>query len=238
MAPTGQVLQTASATMGVELAGSASEQLAQYVAEIVRWRTQINLTATGNPEEIVRRHLIDSLLPLAAVPISDGQSVIDVGTGAGFPGIPMKIARPDLYVTLLEASRKKVAFLEHVRDALGLARVEIVWGRAEEWAYRAGFREAFDLAVERAAARVAAAAELCLPFVRVGGCALLLKGPRALDELPGAARLVADLGAAVEASDLRTMPVTGYRRVAVVLRKTQATPGAFPRRAVRIGRGG
>ncbi len=162
--------------------------------------------------------------------------VIDVGTGAGLPGVVVRIVRPDLRVVLLESSRRKVAFLEHLQHTLGLDDLLIEWGRAEDLAHRAGMREAFDVAVTRATARLAVAAELCLPFVLVSGAAICLKGPKVHEEVDEARGLIAELGARVESCELRILPETELRRAAVVLRKERSTPERFPRPAKGLGR--
>lgn len=221
--------------MGLKVPAAALNRFEQYLRELLVWQHRLNLTTASDGAEIVGLHFLDSLLPLAVWPVPTQCRVVDVGSGAGFPGIPMKIVRPDLRLTLIEASRRRVAFLEHLRGALDLRGVEILWVRAEALAHRPEHREAYGLAVERATARVDAAVELCLPFVEIGGGAILLKGPRALDEIGGAGPLVTSLGGIVAACDMRPLPTTDRQRVAVVVRKTVSTPALFPRRTSRLG---
>ncbi len=229
-------LEEGLAALGLEASGAALDCFDRYLRELLAWKGRLNLTSAANSEEIVGLHFIDSLLALVAWPFPPDCRVVDVGSGAGFPGIPLRLVRQDLRLTLVEASQRRVAFLEHVRSALDLDHVEIVWARAETLAQRAEYRETFGAAVERATARVSAAAELCLPFVVVGGAAILLKGPRASDETRDAAPLVSRLGGTIESAENRLLPTTDRRRVAVVVRKVRATPQAYPRRAAHLGR--
>lgn len=229
------LLEAGASKLGVHLPPTALDRFDRYLQQFVVWQERLNLIGTADPFEIVSLHFIDALLPLSILNVPPESRIVDVGSGAGLPGIPMWIARPDLKLTLIEASRRRVAFIEHLRTVLAGEVIEIVWSRAEDVARRARFREAFAVAVERAAARVRAAAELCLPFVEVGGATMLLKGPAALDELSKAAPLVAILGGAVESSRLHALPGTEHHRAAIVLRKVGPTPNAFPRRGKKLG---
>lgn len=228
-------LEEGVASLGLQASTAALDCFDRYLRELLEWRGRLNLTGAKNAGEIVGLHFIDSLLPLAVHPFPPDCRVIDVGSGAGFPGVPLRLMRPDLRFTLVEASRRRVAFLEHVQSVLHLEDVEIVWARAEILARRPEHREAFGAAVERATARVAAAAELSLPFVAVGGAAILLKGPRVSGETGAAAALISRLGGVIESSGECALPTTKHRRVTIVVRKVQATPEGFPRRSSRLG---
>ncbi|MDR7545444.1 MAG: 16S rRNA (guanine(527)-N(7))-methyltransferase RsmG [Armatimonadota bacterium] len=225
--------------MGLEVTATAAERFDRYLNELVRWRARLNLTAVRTAREIVRRHFLDSILAAAAVPMRIGASTVDVGSGAGFPGIPVKIVRPDLEVVLVESSRRRVAFLEHLAQVLDMPGLRVVWGRAEELAHRQAYREAFDYAVERATSRPAVSVELCLPFVRVGGAAVLLKASCAAEDIRQRYELVRALGGDVDTAALEEsmgLPGGDRRRIAIVLKKVGQTPERFPRRAHRIGR--
>jgi 16S rRNA (guanine527-N7)-methyltransferase len=230
-----QRLRSGAAQIGVVLEDASTEQFERYIAQLLRWRTRLNLTGAATPAEIVVPHLLDSLLPLAVWRFPDRGRAVDVGSGAGFPGVPIKLARPDIEMTLVEASRRRVAFLEHLQAALDIDGLAVVWGRAEEVAHRATMREAFDCAVERATSRTPLAAEMSLPFVVRGGAAILLKGPAALVDLPAAIPLIEALGGAIHAAGPRVMPGEERTQVAVVLRKAALTPTGFPRRPPRLG---
>ncbi len=228
-------LEAGASAMGLRVPAAAIDRFERYLRELLTWRRRLNLIAATDGTSIVGLHFLDSLLPLAVWSVPTECRVVDVGSGAGFPGIPMKIVRPDLRLTLVETSRRRVAFLEHVQGALDLHNVEILWDRAEAIARSPEHREAYGLAVERAAARFDVALELCLPFVEIGGAAILLKGPRAKEEVGGARPLVTRLGGTVEACEIWPLPTTDRRRVAVVVRKTRPTPTLFPRRTARLG---
>ncbi len=229
-------LEEGVAALGLQASTAALDRFDRYLHELLDWKGRLNLTGAATAAEIVGLHFIDSLVPLSVWPFPPDCRVIDVGSGAGFPGIPLRLVRPDLRLTLVEASRRRVAFLEHIRSALDFDDAEIVWARAETLAQRLEYRETFGAAVERATSHVGAAVELCLPFVVVGGAAILLKGPRASEEIRDAEPLIARLGGAVESCENRALPTTGHRRVAVVMRKVRGTPEGFPRRASHLGR--
>ncbi|MDR7418459.1 MAG: 16S rRNA (guanine(527)-N(7))-methyltransferase RsmG [Armatimonadota bacterium] len=235
MSPALLRLRSGASAHDLHLSDEAIERFDRYLAALLRWRTRLNLTAAESADEIVGVHFADSLLALLAWPFPHGARVVDVGSGAGFPGIPLKIARPDLAMTLVEASRRRVAFLEHARDVLEMPDIDVVWGRAEHLARHALLRERFTAAVERAAAPLAAAAELCVPFVTPGGAAVLLKGLHAVGELRRAEPLIAALGARVMAASSLSM-VEGRATVVVVLEKSTTTPDGFPRAPARLGR--
>jgi 16S rRNA (guanine527-N7)-methyltransferase len=231
-----QRLRSGAATPGLELDDAALARLERYLEELLRWKSRLNLIGAETAETIVSRHFLESLLPLETGRLVPGGRVVDVGTGAGFPGVLLKLVRPDLKMTLVESSRRRTAFLEHLCTALRADNLGVVWGRAENLAHDAKMREAFDCAVARAVASVPVVAELTLPFVTIGGAAILMKGPEAPDELTGSRRLIEALGGR-SADVLRRDPQgSGRAQVLLVLHKAQSTPAAFPRRAVKLGR--
>jgi 16S rRNA (guanine527-N7)-methyltransferase len=201
--------------------------------ELVNWNQRFNLTAITDREGVLVRHFLDSLSCLKALPQADlaaGARVIDVGTGAGFPGLPLKIICPAMRLTLLEATGKKVTYLEHVVDALGLAGVEVIHGRAEELGRDATHRERYDWALARAVADMPALAEYLLPLVRVGGAVLAQKGEGAAAEVHKADAAIVTLGGRVRQLvpvELRGLAETRYL---VVMDKVASTPEKYPRR--------
>jgi 16S rRNA (guanine527-N7)-methyltransferase len=201
--------------------------------ELVDWNQRFNLTAITDREGVLVRHFLDSLSCLKALPQADlaaGARVIDVGTGAGFPGLPLKIICPAMRLTLLEATGKKVTYLEHVVDALGLAGVEVIHGRAEELGRDATHRERYDWALARAVADMPALAEYLLPLVRVGGAVLAQKGEGAAAEVHKADAAIVTLGGRVRQLvpvELRGLAETRYL---VVMDKVASTPEKYPRR--------
>ena len=209
------------------------EQLAAFqvfAAELVRWNQDINLTAITDPEAIQVRHFLDSLSILAVLP-PGAAAVVDVGTGAGFPGLPLKIARPELRLTLVEATGKKAAFCQALVERLQLQDVTVLKARAEELGQDPAHRECYDWALARAVAEVAVLAEYLLPLVRVGGHALAQKGEGAPAEAQAAEGAIHKLGGELERIVPVELPGLAEKRFLVVLHKTGATPPAYPRRA-------
>lgn len=229
-------LHAAASGLGVPLDERALARFDRYLGEILHWRRRINLTSASDAAQVISLHFVDALLALSVCDFPERCRVADVGSGAGLPGIPIKIARPHLHLTLIEASRRRVAFLEHVRVATGLDDLEIEWARAEEFGRREERREEYDRSVERATARLSVAAELCLPLVRPGGAAVFLKGPRVLGELEKARPLIAAVGGEIAHSEVRTLPTADRQRAIVVINKVARTPSGYPRSAGRLGR--
>ena len=188
----------------------------------------MNLTAITEPQAVAELHFLDSIALLQAVDFQN-QRVIDIGCGAGFPGVPLKIAEPSIRLTLLDSLGKRMRWLEEVLPELGV-EAAVVTGRAEE--YAAACREQFDAAASRAVARLNVLAELCLPYVRVGGYFLAMKAAAAAEELEEAKRGIARLGGRVEKTE--TYDIDGAPRCVIVIRKERPTPPAYPRRYAKI----
>ncbi len=229
-------LEAASADIGLQISPGAIQQFDRYIREVLAWGARIGLTAAQTASQIVGLHFVDSLLALAVGEFPHGSRLVDVGSGAGFPGVPIKIVRPDLGLTLVDASRRCVGFLEHLGAVLDLEGIETVWARAETLGRRPAIRETFARSVERATARLGIAAELCLPLLEIGGAAVFLKGPNVQGELHAAGPLIEALGGRIEAFQVRALPTTDRRRAVVVIRKTLPTPHDFPRWGPRLGR--
>jgi len=204
-----------------------------YYQELMAWNQRFNLTAITDWEGVLVRHFLDSLSCLKAIPegkLTCGAQVIDAGTGAGFPGLPLKIVCPGMRLTLLEATGKKVTFLEHIVRMLGLEDVEVIHGRAEELGQHPAHRERYDWALARAVAEMPTLAEYLLPFVRVGGAMLAQKGEGAAAEVHGGETAITTLGGRVQQLipvELRGLAETRYL---VVVSKVAATPQKYPRR--------
>lgn len=220
--------------LDLTLPTQATDLLDRYVRLLAKWKDRLNLTGAHDEAEIVNIHLADALLFLARVHIPRQARVIDIGSGAGFPGIPVRVARPDLQVTLLETRRSRVGFLEHATSSLGL-NVCILWSRAEVLGRDRAHRERYDATVERATAKFARAVELSLPLVVPGGSAFMLKGPGVGGEIPTAVPLIDAMGGAPPSCETHTVPGTGRRCVIVTVRKIGSTPPPYPRRARRLG---
>lgn len=212
------------------------DQLAQFQAyyeQLVEWNRRVNLTGITDYQEVQVKHFVDSLtitLALKGIPWADGNlSMLDIGTGAGMPGIPLKIVRPGARLVLLDSIAKKTAFLRHIVGELGLEGVEILTQRAEEIGHLTDYRESFDLVVCRAVSQLATVAELTLPFCRIGGLAVIPKKAGIESELSQADGAIGLLGGGLNA--VRKVAVKGLEQhILVVLEKTSMTPPAYPRR--------
>ena len=210
----------------------AFERFCRYDELLIEWNEKMNLTALTEPRDVAVKHFIDSLMLLRYVDIPQGVSMIDVGTGAGFPGLAIKIARPDIRLTLLDSLGKRVAWLEEVCGTLGLKRVECVHARAEEFA--AGHRESYDLAVSRAVAQLNVLCELALPLVKVGGQFLAMKSVDTEEEIAAAKGAIRTLGGKIVKVGDYTIPTSGVTHRAVVIEKVSPTPPRYPRAFAKI----
>ncbi len=208
------------------------ENLDRYGALLWEWNQKMNLTAITDPEGIAVKHFLDSLLFLKVYTPKEGSRLIDVGTGAGFPGVPLALARRDLSVTLLDSLNKRLLFLDAVAKELSLS-VERVHGRAEELGRKEEYREQYDCATARAVAHLRELSEYCLPFVRVGGVFVALKGPDMETELSESRYAIEQMGGEVESVTEFSLP-EGSKRTLLVLRKNRPTPTKYPRNAGKI----
>lgn len=227
------MLSQGALSLGIPLSQEQLDKLDQYAALLVEWNEKMNLTAITAPEEIVVKHFLDSLVPALALEIPQGASLVDVGTGAGFPSLPMALLRPDLKVTLLDSLNKRLIFLEAVCTALGIPASR-VHARAEE-AGQGPLRESFDLATARAVAHLRELAEYCLPLVKVGGAFLALKGGEVAEELAQAQRAIGTMGGRVESLFPAMLP-DGSSRTIVVIRKISRTPPKYPRPGAKMAK--
>ena len=209
-----------------------AEKLSAYHTLLLDWNTRMDLTAVTEDSEMLDRHYVDSLMPLT-IPglIPSSGSVIDVGTGAGFPGLPLAILCPALQFTLLDSQQKRLNFLDAVISELNLSNVTLVHARAEDGARNASLRASFDLAVARAVAPLPVLAEYLLPFVRIGGSALCWKGPSVLNEVPAGKRAAHVLGARLDEPISYAIPNRDWQHLLIRLPKTAPTPKTYPRKA-------
>ncbi len=216
--------------LGIELTPGQIDKFRVYFRDLVEWNKRINLTRITDYEEVQLKHFLDSLTVLTAVRLTDGLRVIDVGTGAGIPGIPLTIVSPGVKLTLLEATGKKVKFLEYMVGRLGLEDVEIVTGRAEEIGHDAAYREKFGLALSRAVAPLPAAVELTLPFCEVGGLCIALKKGDIKAEIQRSLKAIDVLGGCLK--EVKPLALEGLndKRCLVIIEKFKPTPPQYPRR--------
>jgi len=212
---------------GFSLSGEILSRLDAYARLLVEWNEKMNLTAITEPDGIAVRHFLDSLLLLSAAKPGENASFIDVGTGAGFPGIPCKLVRQDLRLTLLDSLQKRIRFLEAAALELGID-ARCIHARAEEAGRAPELRESFDLASARAVARLRELCEYCLPFVRVGGLFAAMKGGDCGEELSEAESAIHILGGGVEDVKSFSLP-DGSRRAIILIRKISQTPTKYPR---------
>ena len=226
-----ELLRQGFAAYGLPLDGEALRRYRVYYEHLEKTNAVMNLTAITGEEDVARLHFLDCAALLTTAELRD-KRVIDVGTGAGFPGLALKIACPALSLTLLDSLDKRVGFLRESCGLLGFADVACVHARAEE--IPAGFRESFDVAVSRAVARLNILCELCLPYVRPGGLFLAMKGPELSDEIREAYVALKTLGGTVERVADYTIPGTEIVHSVALIRKTGETPKKYPRRWAQI----
>ena len=220
-------------TLGIHTPGGA-EALAQYGAMLLEQNQVMNLTAITDPDQVVDLHFLDCAALLTIGEDFKDKTLIDVGTGAGFPGMPLKILEPSLKVTLLDSLGKRVNWLETVCKALSLDEVTCLHARGEEQAHQEGFRDSFDFAVSRAVASLELLSELCLPYVKVGGKFLAMKSVDSGDEVDKASRAIAKLGGRLLPQVDYEIPGTGVTHRVVVVEKVSPTPKGYPRRWARM----
>lgn len=223
-----RLLKQGCIELGIQLSEVQLSQFCAYADLLVEWNEKMNLTAITAPEEIVSKHFLDSLTALQTGKING--SVIDVGTGAGFPGLALKIACPDIQLTLLDSLNKRLTFLKEVTARLSLDDVHFVHARAEDAGSNPLYRGTFDVAVSRAVANMTVLAELCIPFLKKGGYFEALKGPLAEEELNDAKRAIAILGGRLETVQEARIPFTNLEHKIIVIKKVGQTPLKYPRK--------
>ncbi|MCI9024761.1 MAG: 16S rRNA (guanine(527)-N(7))-methyltransferase RsmG [Dorea sp.] len=207
------------------------DQFDEYYEILVEWNKVMNLTGITEYQEVVEKHFLDSLSIVKVMDMDQVERVIDVGTGAGFPGIPLKIAFPKLDIVLLDSLNKRIRFLDHVIEELGLEGIRTIHGRAEDFARDGKYRERFDLCVSRAVANLSSLSEYCLPYVKVGGRFVSYKSGDIEEEVNDASKAIALLGGKKERIEKFQLPDTDIQRSFVVIRKTKNTQKRYPRKA-------
>lgn len=222
-----EILMSGSEKLNIVADEGQIEQLIEYAKLLVEWNEKMNLTAITDEEGIATKHFLDSMTAIVTGKVKG--KVADIGCGAGFPGLVLKIMKPEIELTLLDSLKKRLTFLEAVCNELGLDGVETVHSRAEDGGRL--MREQFDTVVSRAVANMTVLAELCLPFVKVGGYFLALKGPLADEELSAAKRAIEVLGGKVESIFSAEIPFTDLEHKIIIVKKVRHTPMQYPRKA-------
>ena len=226
------ILEQYALKYGIALSGGMTGQLELYAATLIKWSEKMNLTSITQPAEIAIKHFLDSLLPLSAVKIPEGASLIDVGSGAGFPGVVMKIARPDIKLTLLDSMKKRTEFLAELSGLLGQDNA-IIRARAEEAGRDEAHRERYDFAAARAVAPLPVLCEYCLPFVKPNGAFIALKGPGAKRESEDSKNALSLLLGDKPIVKEYFLPPDNTRNI-IIIKKTSQIPAKYPRPSAKI----
>lgn len=220
--------------MSISLNKEQYDQFYAYMVLLIEWNEKINLTAITEDKEVIKKHFIDCIKAFSENQFKEAKTLIDVGTGAGFPGLPIAIMKEDLNITLLDSLNKRVNFLNIVKNSLNLTNVTTIHSRAEDGARNKELREKFDIATSRAVANMAVLSEFCLPYVKVGGYFIALKGPAITDELNDAKNAIGTLGGKLIEVIEVSVEGTDLKHNLVVIKKVKETPKTYPRKAGSI----
>ena len=229
-----EILESGFDEMGINYTDTQISQLEKYARLLVKWNEVMNLTAITDMEEIATKHFLDSASAINTGVIKG--KVIDVGTGAGFPGLVLKIMKPEIELTLLDSLNKRLNFLKAVTDELLIDDVTFIHSRAEEGVRIKGMRESYDVAVSRAVANMTLLSELCMGYVKKGGNFVALKGPNAEDEAKSAKRAITIMGGEIDKIMDATVPHTPLDHKIIIVKKVRQTPIKFPRKPALISK--
>ena len=225
------VLEQGSQQIGISLNEEQKKQFIAFYEYLVEKNKVMNLTGITEFQEVLVKHFLDSLACVKAVDMNEVKTVMDIGTGAGFPGVPLKIAFPHLEACLLDSLKKRVNFLEETFELLKLENITAIHGRAEEFAKNKAYREKYDLCVSRAVSNLATLSEYCLPNVKVGGKFISYKSGTVKEEVEQAEKAVSILGGKIQDVVYFNLPDSEIQRSLVVIKKIKSTPGKYPRKA-------
>ncbi len=225
------ILESRLEPLHITLSGMQLDQFDKFYDLLVEWNKVMNLTGITEYQDVVEKHFLDSLSIVKIIDMNQIEYAIDIGTGAGFPGIPLKIAFPDINIVLLDSLNKRIKFLDHIIEELKLDGIRTIHGRAEDYAREAGYREKFDLCVSRAVANLASLSEYCLPYVRVGGRFVSYKSGDIEQEISEGERAIKILGGKVYQVEKFNLPGTEIQRSFVMIKKMKNTQNKYPRKA-------
>lgn len=223
------IIEKYAQKINIELQENQKKMLYQYMNILLEWNKRINLTAIVEENEIILKHFIDSLTIKKY--IKQDNEVIDIGTGAGFPGIPLKILNNSIKLTLLDSVNKKINFLEQIKKELKLQNVECIHSRAEQYIIENNKRETYDIGVSRAVASLNTLVEYILPYIKINGICICMKGPNIQEELKEAEKAINVLGGKIEKIEEITLPYSDIKRNIIIIRKEKNTPKEYPRKA-------
>ncbi|MBQ4650560.1 MAG: 16S rRNA (guanine(527)-N(7))-methyltransferase RsmG [Firmicutes bacterium] len=226
-----EALRKALETLGLPADEQTVNKYQKYMEGVLDWNEKVNLTNITDPEEFIIKHFIDSIICVDYPEFEEACKVIDVGTGGGFPGVPLAIAAPDKDFVLMDSLNKRLKIIDELCGQIGIGNVTTVHARAEELAKNKAHREQYDLCVSRAVANMAVLAEYCLPFIKVGGCLMAYKGPDVDREVEEARKALFLLGGQVEEIREGNLKEFGIDHKVVIIKKVKNTPSKFPRKA-------
>ena len=231
-----QLMKEASLEAGLDLTEHQYNQFIMYMRLLQEWNEKINLTAITEDEEVIKKHFIDCIKAFKSNAVKNAKTIIDVGTGAGFPGLPIAIMNPNVKVTLLDSLNKRINFLDTVVAKLGLKNVITIHSRAEDGARKPEFRENFDVATSRAVANMAVLSEFCLPYVKLNGYFVALKGPAVDEEINDGKKAISTLGGELENIIEVNIEESDLKHNIVEIKKVRKCPKTYPRKAGTINK--
>lgn len=229
-----EVLKNGALSYGINLSQRQIQQFIIYKDLLKSWNEKINLTAITDDMEIIKKHFIDSISIIKSGVLKDGMKLIDVGTGAGFPGIPIKIIMPGINIVLLDSLNKRIIYLNEVIKELKLDNIEAIHGRAEEFSKNAMFREMFDISTARAVANLSVLSEYCIPYVKIKGFFIAMKGPSIDDELQSGKNAISTLGGKFVEIVKTEIPGEDFNHNIVIVEKVRKTDEKYPRKYAQI----
>lgn len=228
------LLREEAEKLGISLDEKKLNQFKIYMEYMLEYNEHTNLTSIKNEEDVAIKHFLDSIFVLKFLKVKENAKIIDIGSGAGFPGVPLKIVLTNSEFLLVDSLNKRVTFLKNLISKLGLEKIDALHARAEELGNQPKFREKFDFAVSRAVAPLNVLCEYCLSFLNLGGCFVVMKGPEVSEEIKAASNAISVLGGVLEAQFSFELPLEKGKRSILVIRKANPTPKKYPRKNSKI----